>query len=262
MTIVSIEGASFRRDGRVVLTDVSFEVAEGEAVALVGPNGAGKSTLLDGLLGLVPHDAKRFEVPALGTEVGVLPQTTALDPAFPVTLRQVVAMGRTARLGLRWPGRRDRGATQRALEAVRLEGYADHRFGDLSGGQQQRGLLARALAAEPKLLLLDEPFNGLDAAARRALLEVVEQLKERGIGFVIATHDLDLARAVCERTLLIDREQIAFDETACVLTLEQVERAFGAHAVEIDGHTLATTEHHATEHGHADRHDRGDERRA
>lgn len=250
MSVLRIERASFRRAAHVVLSGVTFGIEPGEAVALIGPNGAGKSTLLDGVLGLVPHDAARFDVPTGPGSIGLLPQSTALDPAFPVTLSDVVMMGRTARLGLRWPGRRDREAVKAALDAVQLAHHASTRFGDLSGGQRQRGLIARALAGEPQLLLLDEPFNGLDQASRAALLATIERVKASGVALLITTHDLDLARAVCERTLLIDREQIAFDETSCVLTLERVAQTFASHAIEIDGHTLATTEHHAAEHGH------------
>ncbi|QCR20470.1 metal ABC transporter ATP-binding protein [Agrococcus sp. SGAir0287] len=255
MSIVRVDRASFRRGGRTVLSGVTFAVEPGEAVALVGPNGAGKSTLLDGLLGLVPHDADRFEVPTGAGAIGMLAQSTTTDPAFPISLEQVVMQGRIARLGLRWPGRADREAVAAALDTVRLTAHRKARFGDLSGGQQRRGLLARAIAGEPALLLLDEPFNGLDAASRQSLLDAIERLKARGVGLVVTTHDLELARAVCERTLLVDREQVAFDDTACVLTLEQVRATFEHHAVEIDGHTLATAEHHAAEHGHVEHRD-------
>lgn len=217
-----------------MVSGVTFAVEPGEAVALVGPNGAGKSTLLDGLLGLVPHDADRFDVPTGAGAIGMLSQSTTTDAAFPISLEQVVMQGRIARLGLRWPGRADRDAVAQALETVRLTAQRRARFGDLSGGQQRRGLLARAIAGEPALLLLDEPFNGLDAASRRLLLDAIERLKASGVGLVVTTHDLELARAVCERTLLVDREQVAFDDTACVLTLEQVRRAFEHHGVEHD----------------------------
>jgi zinc/manganese transport system ATP-binding protein len=246
--VVEIAEAAFGYGGPPVLSGVSFSVDEGEAVALIGPNGAGKSTLLAGILGLAEHGARVFRVPTGRGEIGTLPQSSEIDPAFPVTLEQVVAMGRTPRLGLRWPGRRDREVVAEALEAVGLTAQRTTRFGDLSGGQRQRGLLARALAGEPRLLLLDEPFNGLDRGSREALLETVRQLKARGVALIITTHDLELARAVCDRTLLVNREQIAFDLTACVLTLERVEEAFASHVMEIDGHTLATTEHHEAEH--------------
>lgn len=230
-----------------MLTGVSFDVRPGEAVALIGPNGAGKSTLLAGLIGTASHEAERWVVPDRA-DIGLLPQTSTADLDFPVTLEDVVLMGRTARLGMRWPGRADRRIAREAIELVGLGPQRRARFGALSGGQRQRGLLARALAGEPRLVLLDEPFNGLDRASRDALLGVIERLKAEGVALLITTHDLDLARAACERTLLVNGEQVAFDETACVLTLEQVERTFAAHAIEIDGHTLATTEHHASEH--------------
>ncbi|MCR8671736.1 metal ABC transporter ATP-binding protein [Agrococcus sp. HG114] len=247
--VVEIADASFGYGGAPVLTGVSFEVREGEAVALIGPNGAGKSTLLAGILGLAEHDARTFRVPTGRGEIGTLPQSSEIDPAFPVTLEQVVAMGRTPRLGLRWPGGRDKRIVADALAAVGLSEHRGTRFGDLSGGQRQRGLLARALASQPQLLLLDEPFNGLDHGSRDALLATIRRLKADGVALIITTHDLELARAVCDRTLLVNREQIAFDETACVLTLERVEAAFASHVMEIDGHTLATTEHHEAEHG-------------
>ena len=247
--VVEIADASFGYGGAPVLSGVSFEVRAGEAVALIGPNGAGKSTLLAGLLGLAQHEARVFRVPSARGEIGTLPQSSEIDPAFPVTLEQVVAMGRTPRLGLKWPGRADRRIVADAIEAVGLAEHRATRFGDLSGGQRQRALLARALAGEPRLLLLDEPFNGLDHGSRDALLETVRRLKAQGVALVITTHDLDLARAVCDRTLLVNGRQIAFDETGCVLTLERVEAAFASHVMEIDGHTLATTEHHEAAHG-------------
>ena len=246
--LVDIVGASLSHGhGPTVLAGVTFRALPGEAIALIGPNGAGKSTLLAGLLGLARHEAERWVVPTRA-EIGLLPQHSGADLDFPVTLEQVVAMGRTARLGMRWPGSRDREIVRGAIDLVGLGDHHRSRFGTLSGGQRQRGLLARALAAEPRLLLLDEPFNGLDQPSRDALIEGIARLKRRGVALVITTHDLELARAACERTLLVNGEQVAFDETACALTLELVERTFAAHAVEIDGHTLTTEQHHAHEH--------------
>lgn len=257
--VVDVVGASLSHaGGPPVLTGVTFRALPGEAVALIGPNGAGKSTLLSGLLGLARHEAERWVVPPRG-EIGLLPQHSGADLDFPVTLEQVVAMGRTARLGMRWPGSRDRTIVRDAIELVGLDEQRGHRFGTLSGGQRQRGLLARALAGEPRLLLLDEPFNGLDQPSRDALIDVIARLKQRGVALVITTHDLDLARAACERTLLVNGEQVAFDETECALTLELVERTFAAHAVEIDGHTLTTEQHHAHEHPGHGHHGRGED---
>ena len=246
--VVDIADASFFYNGSAAVEGVTVQVRPGEAVALIGPNGAGKSTLLAGILGTVRHRAETFVVPQGAGSIGLLPQHQHLDRDFPVSLRQVVMMGRLAGRSVLWPSRADRDAVDAALETVGLRDIARRRFGELSGGQRQRGLLARALAGGPRLLLLDEPFNGLDADSRERLLTIVRDLKSEGVAMIITTHDLSLARAVTERTLLLNREQIAFDQTDCVLTLEHVQEAFEDHAVEIDGHTLATTEHHQREH--------------
>ncbi|HEU0182490.1 MAG TPA: ATP-binding cassette domain-containing protein, partial [Agromyces mariniharenae] len=184
-SVLRLERAAFTHPGGGGVADLELEIAPGEAVALIGPNGAGKSTLLKGVLGLVPLTAGRMTVGTGLTDaamasrdavharngmIGFLPQSADLDPDFPISLEQVVMQGRYRRMGLlRWPGRADRAAVRRALETVGLVELAKRRFGELSGGQRQRGLLARALASEPALLLLDEPFNGLDQQNRDAL---------------------------------------------------------------------------------------------
>ena len=219
--------------GAPASTDVAFELGRGEALALIGPNGAGKSTILLGLLGLT--EVLRGEAEVLGTtprraarRIGYMPQHDEIDPEFPVSLRQVVMMGRYPRLGLlRWPGRADRAAVDEALEVVGLGEHADRRFGDLSGGQQQRGLLARALVGEPELLLLDEPFNGLDTKNRQALMRTLRRLREEGIGIVVSTHDLELAEQVCSHALLMNHHQVAFGPVCDVITPEYVTETFG-----------------------------------
>jgi len=250
---VRADDAAFRYGAdEPVATGVTVTVRHGEALALIGPNGAGKSTVILGLLGLTTLHAGRLDV--LGTtpaaargSIGFVPQSLSLDPQFPVSLEQVVAMGRYRRLGWRWPGRADRDAVRRALQRVSLHALRRRRFGMLSGGQQQRGLLARALVADPRLMVLDEPFNGLDQANRDALLEIVRDLKASGVAFVISTHDLDLARAVCDSVLLINGAQVAVGPTDEVLTLANLERVFAGHQVEIDEHTVVVPPHE----GHA-----------
>ncbi|TFD77542.1 metal ABC transporter ATP-binding protein [Cryobacterium psychrophilum] len=220
----------------------------GEAVALIGPNGSGKSTLLKGVLGLIQRTTGTVEVlgtsPAPAGAVGYVPQADQLDPHFPITLAQVVMMGRYRSLGwLRLPGRADRQAVAVALEAVGLSDRAKTRFGELSGGQQQRGLLARAIASGPRLLLLDEPFNGLDQQNRDALIETVRRLKADGVAVLVSTHDLELARAVCESVLLLNGTQMAFGPRKEVLTLDNVQRTFHDVSVEMDEHTLVLPGH-------------------
>lgn len=241
-------GASFAYGRTPALTDIDFQVLSGQAVALIGPNGSGKSTLLKGILGLIPRVSGRVEVlgesPAPAGSVGYVPQTDQLDPQFPITLAQVVMMGRYRALGwVRLPGRKDKKAVADALEAVGLMDRAKTRFGELSGGQQQRGLLARAIASGPRLLLLDEPFNGLDQQNRDALIETVRRLKSDGVAVLVSTHDLELARAVCECVLLLNGSQVAFGPREEVLTLANVQAAFHDVGVEMDEHTVVLPGH-------------------
>lgn len=247
--VVSARDASFRYGSDApVLSGIDLDVAPGEALAVIGPNGAGKSTFILGLLGLTTLDAGTLHVlgtdpAAARTSVGFVPQTAGLDPDFPVTLEQVVMMGRYRKLGLRWPGGTDRDAVRTALRRVGLEAQRRTRFGRLSGGQQQRGLLARALVSDPRLLVLDEPFNGLDQTNRDTLLQIVRELKADGVAFVISTHDLDLARAVCDTVLLVNGTQIAVGPRDDVLTLENLELVFAGHQVEVDEHTVVVPPH-------------------
>jgi zinc/manganese transport system ATP-binding protein len=211
-----VAGAAFAYGARPALEGVTLELAPGEAVALIGPNGAGKSTLLKGILGQVPLVAGSIEVAGLRSQaryasrIGYMPQHGDLDPQFPVTLEQVVMMGRYRSVGwFRLPGSADRAAVAGALAAVGLTDRTKRRFGDLSGGQQQRGILARAIVSNPSLLLLDEPFNGLDQANRTALIETLAALKRAGVAVLVSTHDLELAHQVCERVLPLNGGQVA-----------------------------------------------------
>ncbi|MCU1635779.1 MAG: hypothetical protein JWQ68_1018 [Cryobacterium sp.] len=246
--VLALQGASFSYGHTVSLAGISFSVAPGEALALIGPNGAGKSTLLKGILGLIPRMDGELRVlgrsPAPTGSIGYMPQGDDLDPQFPVTLGQVVMMGRYRALGwLRMPGRRDREAVAHALDAVGLADRSATRFGELSGGQQRRGLLARAIVAGPRLLLLDEPFNGLDQANRDALISTLHRLKGEGVAVLVSTHDLELARAVCDSVLLLNGSQVAFGPRDQVLTLENVQRAFREVGVEMDQHTVVVPGH-------------------
>ena len=178
-TALRFEHASLAYGRARVVEDVDGVVRAGEAVALIGPNGAGKSTLLKAVLGLVAVVGGRIEVlgrtPARARrDVAYVPQADTLDAEFPVSAGQVVLMGRYREIGwVRRPGAADRRIAAAALDAVGLADRAGERFGTLSGGQRQRVLLARAIAQQPRLLLLDEPFNGVDAVSQEALLSAL-----------------------------------------------------------------------------------------
>jgi manganese/iron transport system ATP-binding protein len=216
---------SFGYRGTAVLTGVDLTLAPGNLLALVGPNGAGKSTLIKAVLGLA--DVVTGRVEAAGP-TGYVPQAGALDPDFPVSALQVALMGRYRRIGWWRPtSGDDRRAALDALDRVGLADRARDRFGLLSGGQQQRVLVARALVAEPRLLLLDEPFNGVDALSRDAILAVLHDLAAAGTAIVLSTHDLDLARDHADVVCLLNGGQYAAGPPSEILTSELLRRAYG-----------------------------------
>ena len=232
------EDAAIAYDRSPVLEGVSGEVLPGESVALIGPNGAGKTTLLKALLGLVPVVRGRIAVlggtpAAARREVAYVPQAAALDPEFPVSAGQVVLMGRYRRVGwVRRPGRADRSAAAAALDAVGLAGHGKVRFGALSGGQRQRVLLARAIAQEARLLLLDEPFNGVDATSEELLVGALAKLRAGGAAVLVSTHDLAFANLTSDRVWLLNRQQFGFGPAADTLTPELLRATYGARAAE------------------------------
>ena len=207
--------------------DITLDVQAGEGLALIGPNGSGKTTLLRAVLGDVRILSGALEVCA--STIGYVPQNSDLDPTFPVSAREVVTMGLYGELG--WgsrPGRAHRARVEEALERVGMADRASTRFGRLSGGQRQRILVARALVARPQLILMDEPFNGLDQPNRDSLVSIVRQATADGVGVVVSTHDLALAHLTCARACLLSGRQIAFGPVDEVLTEGLLARAYGA----------------------------------
>jgi manganese/iron transport system ATP-binding protein len=230
-----------------VIEGVTGTVETGGSVALIGPNGAGKSTLIKAVLGLVPLVGGTIEVlgrsPAEArAEVAYVPQAEALDRNFPVSAVQVVLMGRYRRIGwLRRPGPADRAAAHEALERVGLAHRAGDRFGLLSGGQRQRVLLARAIAQEARLLLLDEPFNGVDTASTDLLLRALGDLRSDGVAVVMATHDLSVAHLACGDACLLNRRQVAFGPIGETLSPDRLRETYGAGAVVLAGGSTILT---------------------
>jgi manganese/iron transport system ATP-binding protein len=209
--------------GVPVLTGVDFAVAAGQRLVLVGPNGAGKSTLIKSMLGLASILGGTATAPARDRS-GYVPQIGTLDADFPVTAAQVVLMGRYRRLGWWRPTRAaDRRAARDALDRVGLADRAGEHFGVLSGGQRQRVLLARAIVAEPELLLLDEPFNGVDAVSQQAIIDV---LRESGAAVVLSTHDLGVARELADIVCLLNGRQWAVGTPGETLTAGPLRQTY------------------------------------
>jgi manganese/iron transport system ATP-binding protein len=222
-----------RYDGMPALEGISFQVQRGEQVAVVGPNGAGKSTLFNVIAGILRPQQGTVRVYGSGPRghicVGYVPQRNRIDWRFPVSVADVVLMGRVGKMGLaRWPRRRDRQRVEEALAQVELLPLARRQIGELSGGQQQRVFLARALAQEAELLLLDEPLVGLDLPSQEAILRILAQMRAQGITLLVATHDLRQAAEQFDRMLLLNRRVIAYGAPAAVLTPENLTRAYGS----------------------------------
>ena len=222
-------------DGQPALEGVTFDIETGCLAGLVGPNGSGKSTLIRVILGL--HKPWRGDVRVFASgrrpdrkRLGYAPQSEQVDWSFPVSVFDMVLMGRYGRLGpLRRPTKTDRDIVWQALESVRLADLADRRSGELSGGQQRRALIARALAQEADLLLLDEPMAGLDATAEHDLIALLEELRDQGKTLLVATHDLSCVAADFDRAILLNRKVVAFGRPADVFTEELLNATFQRH---------------------------------
>lgn len=236
-TAVALEIAhlTFRYPGaaRPALDDVSLTVQRGEKVALVGPNGAGKSTLIKLVAGLEQALEEAIRVygkprDACFHRVGYVPQRGDVDWAFPVTVREVVMMGRYAHLGwLKRPRPVDREAVERALAQMNLLDLAPLQIGELSGGQQQRVMLARTLAQDADLLLLDEPLNAVDMPTQELIFHVLEALAVSGKTVIVSTHDLGILPIHFSRAVFLDGHVVADGPVSEVLTAETLARAYG-----------------------------------
>ena len=230
-TLVSFRDATLGYGGTPALSGLTLDVVGGGALALVGPNGGGKTTLMRAVVGACQVLSGRVSVTA--SRIGLVPQSADLDLTFPVSAAEVVTMGLIGEAG--W-GRRITADMRRrvsaALERVNLADRATRRFGTLSGGQRQRVLVARALVARPELVMMDEPFNGLDAPSRDIITRLIAELTEDGVGVVVSTHDLSLARDVCSRACVLASRLVALGPTNEALAPEILARAYGSSADE------------------------------
>ncbi len=240
-----------------LLRNISFELQPGERVAVVGPNGAGKSTLFKDVAGVL--DTSRGSVSIGGYEpqghicIGYVPQRTDVDWEFPVTVSDVVMMGRASKLGLfRWPRVRDRQLVQEVLELVGLTPLAEQQIGELSGDQQQRMFIARALAQEAELMLMDEPLTGLDLPAQDDIFHILDLLRARNVTVLVATRDLNLPSSRFDRVMLFNRQLLGIGAPEQVFTPDNLRAAYGNHVqlIETEDGVLIVTDTHCDD-GHS-----------
>jgi manganese/iron transport system ATP-binding protein len=223
------------RNGHTALRDASFEIPAGTVTALVGVNGAGKSTLFKAIMGFVP--TAKGEITLLGRSVkaalkenlvAYVPQAEEVDWAFPVLVEDVVMMGRYGHMGfLRRPSTTDHAAVDQALERVSMQDFRHRQIGELSGGQRKRVFLARALAQDGQVILLDEPFTGVDVKTEDQIVALLRELRDEGRVMLVSTHNLGSVPEFCDRTVLVKGTVTAYGLTKETFTRENLEEAFG-----------------------------------
>ena len=223
------------RNGQTALCDTTFEIPTGTITGLVGVNGAGKSTIFKAIMGFLP--VAKGEITILGLSVkaalkanlvAYVPQAEEVDWSFPVLVEDVVMMGRYGHMGFfRIPGKADYAAVNNALARVNMTDYRKRQIGELSGGQRKRVFLARALAQEASVILLDEPFTGVDVQTEDAIIALLREMRDEGRVMLVSTHNLGSVPEFCDRTVLVKGTVLAYGPTETTFTRENLELAFG-----------------------------------
>jgi len=236
VVVLKVSNLTVAYPERIALQNVSFEMKNPALLTVIGPNGAGKTTLLKTMLGLIKPISGTVEILEMnpfkeGAKVrriiGYVPQRERIDPTMPVLVKDVVLMGRTPKLPLgAWFRTMDLEAAKEALSLVGMENYWDEPYIHLSGGQQQRVLIARALASNPKLLLLDEPFAGVDLTSRSLILDVIRHKVKEGVGAIVVSHNPEPA-SIADLVLLLNVEVMAFGSKDDVLKPELIQSVYG-----------------------------------
>ncbi|WP_134698780.1 metal ABC transporter ATP-binding protein [Ammoniphilus sp. YIM 78166] len=229
---VEVKDLSVSYYGNRVLENITFSISAGQLMGVIGPNGAGKSTLMKAVLGLLPVDHGSIQVfgqpvPQVRKRMAYVPQRNQVDLDFPVLVEDVVVMGRFPHL--KWwsrPGKKDREVAAQCLEQVGMMDFSKRQIGELSGGQQQRVFLARALAQEADLIILDEPFVGIDVTSEQIIIDILRRLRNGGSTLFVVHHDLSKAESYFDSILLLNRRLVASGPAACVFNIENLQEAY------------------------------------
>jgi ABC-type Mn2+/Zn2+ transport system ATPase subunit len=237
---LELNRVSISYNSHPALEDVSFEIPHGARVAVVGPNGAGKSTLFKALVGLLPLNQGQILIHgrSLGTHqdcVAYIPQREDVDWRFPVTVEDVVMMGRFGKFGwFRRASAQDKKIVRSVMDQMGILPLAQRSIGELSGGQQQRAFLARALAQEPHILLMDEPFTGVDITTQEMTLNLLDKLHAQNVTVLVSTHDLNMAAQRFDAVILLNHRLIAYGTPQQVFTQQNVSLAFKSQVMFMD----------------------------
>ncbi|MBE8966919.1 metal ABC transporter ATP-binding protein [Nostocales cyanobacterium LEGE 12452] len=232
---IDVENLTVAYHGKVALHGASLQIQAGSISGLVGMNGSGKSTLFKAIMGFLKPVTGRVLINGLPIKtvqkkslVAYVPQSEEVDWNFPVSVHDVVMMGRYGYMNiLRIPSANDQRVVRESLERVQMWSMRDRQIGELSGGQKKRAFLARALAQQGTVLLLDEPFTGVDIKTEKAMIDLLLELREEGHTILISTHDLASITTFCDQVVLINRTILAYGDTSEVFTEENLSRTFG-----------------------------------
>lgn len=233
MTVITVKNLTISYNKKPAIKGINLEVDEGSIIGILGPNGAGKSTLIKGILCLLPPETgevKVFDKPVKESlkRIAYIPQKEQFDWDFPINVSEVVMMGRYPYISLFGrPDENDRLIVKEVLEKVEMSDNQFTQIRNLSGGQQQRIFLARALAQESDIYLLDEPFVGVDAKTEKAIFELIKELKEKNKTILIVHHDLSKVKEYFDKVILINQTLVAFGDTDKAFTPELINKAYG-----------------------------------
>ena len=232
---IDVENLTVAYNGKIALHNATVQLSPGSINGLVGMNGSGKSTLFKAIMGFITPQSGRVLVNGLPVRrvqkqslIAYVPQSEEVDWNFPVSVSDVVMMGRYGYLNLmRIPRAIDRQIVAESLARVQMSEFKDRQIGELSGGQKKRAFLARALAQQGSILLLDEPFTGVDVKTEKAMIDLLMELREQGHTILISTHDLSSIETFCDQVVLVNKTILAYGSTADVFTEENLTRTFG-----------------------------------